>query len=185
MPELKDQIAKAIEAIQRTPTLCSTPDTDLSGINLTNNSILVNDNDNIAPVKSFNDDLGVHISQQIIGSSIVKHAFTHARTTYDGIHLGLKREKCTIWWQGKGGMNWQELVPRIKYLLRFEQEPDFLIIHYGGNNIGSCNMVEDTLKYPAITWNENGLFNMSGVHLSNMGNELFLYRIQSFLQEVV
>lgn len=65
VPELKDQIAKAIEAIQRTPTLCSTPDTDLSGINLTNNSILVNDNDNIAPVKSFNDDLGVHISQQV------------------------------------------------------------------------------------------------------------------------
>ncbi|VDI66608.1 Hypothetical predicted protein [Mytilus galloprovincialis] len=32
VPELKDQIAKAIEAIQRTPTLCSTPDTDLSGI---------------------------------------------------------------------------------------------------------------------------------------------------------
>ncbi|CAG2195293.1 unnamed protein product [Mytilus edulis] len=30
VPELKDQIAKAIEAIQRTPTLCSTPDTDLS-----------------------------------------------------------------------------------------------------------------------------------------------------------
>ncbi|CAC5388494.1 unnamed protein product [Mytilus coruscus] len=66
-PELKEQIAKAIEAIQRTPTPCSTPDTDqdLSGINFTNNSILVNDNDNIAPVKSFNDDLGVHISQQL------------------------------------------------------------------------------------------------------------------------
>lgn len=143
-------------------------------------------------------------------------------------------------------MNWQELVPRIKYLLRFEQEPDFLIIHCGGNNIGSCKLhnfrrqiksslckVSELLpkakliwsqilprlvwrngqnikslnraavrinnfagwlclksgggyiKYPEITWNEKGLFNMDGVHLSNMGNELFLYRIQSFLQEVV
>ncbi|CAG2223357.1 unnamed protein product [Mytilus edulis] len=158
----------------------------------------------------------------------------------------LRRKKCTIWWQGKGGMNWQELVPRIKYLLRFEQEPDFLIIHCGGNNIGSCKLhnfrrqiksslckVSELLpkakliwsqilprlvwrngqnikslnraavrinnfagwlclksgggyiKYPEITWNEKGLFNMDGVHLSNMGNELFLYRIQSFLQEVV
>ena len=59
-----DQIAKSIEAIQRTPTFCSTPDINLSGINLTNN-ILVNDNHNIALVKSFNDDLGVHISQQM------------------------------------------------------------------------------------------------------------------------
>ncbi|VDI63168.1 Hypothetical predicted protein [Mytilus galloprovincialis] len=33
VPELKDQIANAIEAIQRTLTLCSTPDTDLSGCN--------------------------------------------------------------------------------------------------------------------------------------------------------
>ncbi|CAC5369639.1 unnamed protein product [Mytilus coruscus] len=37
----------------------------------------------------------------IIGSSNVKHAFTHAHTTSDGINLGLKRENCTISWQGK------------------------------------------------------------------------------------
>jgi hypothetical protein len=33
-------------------------------------------------------------------------------------------------------MHWDELVPRIKYLLKIERAPDMLIVHCGGNNLG-------------------------------------------------
>lgn len=34
------------------------------------------------------------------------------------------------------GKRGDELVPRIKYLLKFERAPDVLIVHCGGNNLG-------------------------------------------------
>jgi hypothetical protein len=103
----------------------------------------------------------------IIGSSIIKHAFTYARTTYDGISLGLNRRNCSIWWQGNGGMHWDELVPRIKYLLKIERAPDMLIVHCGGNNLGyhhlhklrlqikaSLNRVQKMLPNVKIIWSQ-------------------------------
>ena len=72
----------------------------------------------------------------VVGSSIVKHAFIHARRSYDGCNLGLKRHNCRVWWQGKSGMTLGELNPRISYLLQFENTPDILVIHCGGNSIG-------------------------------------------------
>ena len=86
VPELKDQIVQAIEALQKTPSSSSTPDTEqnlsvlqktplscstpdteqnLSGSNPNNNNINMDVNDNITPVQSFNDDLGVSVSQQM------------------------------------------------------------------------------------------------------------------------
>jgi hypothetical protein len=40
---------------------------------------------------------------------------------------------------GKAKDEWieGELVPRVKYLLRFNQPPDFLVIHCGGNSNGA------------------------------------------------
>jgi hypothetical protein len=35
-----------------------------------------------------------------------------------------------------------ELFPRVKYLLRFNQPPDFLAIHCGGNNNGAVKLRE-------------------------------------------
>lgn len=138
-------------------------------------------------------------------------------------------------------MRLDELVPRIKYLLKFERTPDMLIVDCGGNNLGyrhlhklrhqiksSLYSVQKMLpnvkiiwsqilprlswrsskntwalsrvaarinnfagwlclkygggyvKYPEIEWDEPGLFNKDGVHLSLIGNEL-----QHFLQEFV
>jgi hypothetical protein len=53
----------------------------------------------------------------VVGSSLVKNAFVEARQSYDGCSLGLKRNNFRVWWQGKGGMSWGELVPRIEHVL--------------------------------------------------------------------
>ena len=182
----------------------------------------------------------------VVGSSIVKNAFVHARQSYDGVHLGLKRRNVKVWWQGKGGMKWAEVLPRIKYLLTFESPPKVLIIHCGGNSIGQvlshklrlqiksgiieissllpetkivwsqilprqiwrysdnaksmnltaarinnfaasfcCKLGGAYIKYPEISWDERGMFNSDGVHLSPIGNDIFLHHIQSSLLEIL
>ena len=40
------------------------------------------------------------------------------------------------------------------------------------------------VKYPELAWDEEGLFSRDGVHLSDMGNELFLYRLKNKLFEL-
>ena len=35
-----------------------------------------------------------------------------------------------------------ELIPRVKYLLRFNQPPDFLVVHYGVNSNGAVKLRE-------------------------------------------
>ena len=78
----------------------------------------------------------------IVGSSIIKRDFVYARGTFEGSNLGLRGRDCSLWWQGKGGMAWEELMPRVKYLLRFNQPPDFLVIHCGGKSIGAVKLRE-------------------------------------------
>ena len=71
----------------------------------------------------------------IIGSSIIKRAFCYARQSTFGANLELERHKTTIFWQGKGGMGLEEIYPKVKTLLKVEDEPHMLVIHCGGNNI--------------------------------------------------
>lgn len=143
-------------------------------------------------------------------------------------------------------MTWDEFISRVTYLLNFEQPPDIMVLHCGGNSIGTIKLhefrskIRETLhklmemlpttklvwsqilprfkwrfsqntkaqniaaerlnnfaawiciqsgggylKYPEIGWNEPDLFCEDGVHLSVMGNELFLYRLQSYLSALV
>lgn len=41
------------------------------------------------------------------------------------------------------------------------------------------------VKYPEILWNMPGLFSEDGVHLSNIGNEVFLYRLQTAIYSML
>jgi hypothetical protein len=69
MPELQEQITQAIEAMNRSPHVVSTPDNIqqpmLSGINYTSTNLSANEGSNIAPVTRFSDYLGTNVSQQL------------------------------------------------------------------------------------------------------------------------
>lgn len=69
MPELQEQISQAIESMNRSPHVVSTPDNIQqpmpSGINHTNTNVSANEGSNIAPVTSFNDNLVINVSQQL------------------------------------------------------------------------------------------------------------------------
>lgn len=50
------------------------------------------------------------------------------------MNLGLERHNYSLFWQGKGGMNWFDIIPKIKLLLRYESPPEILVIHCGAND---------------------------------------------------
>jgi len=192
----------------------------------------------------FNDKVQKQI--WIVGSSIVKHAFTHARKSLEGVNLGLGRCNARVWWQGKGGMRWAQLVPRVQYLLNFESPPEVLVIHCGGNSLGyvplhtlrrqifdaileircllpktkivwsqilprktwlcssdskALNLAASRIdnfaaylcgrlkggyiKYPEICWDEDGMFAGDGVHLSELGNNVFIHNMQNAMFEML
>lgn len=182
----------------------------------------------------------------VVGSSIVKKAFLHARKTYDGPNLGISRYGFNVLWQGKGGMKWCQLFPHIKLIARSNFPPRIIIIHCGGNSIGQTTlrklrdeikstlydikeMFPDTLlvwsqilprsrwwysdnnkamnisaqrlnnfgasicsdlggtyiKYPELSWNSWGMFDTDRVHLTDTGNDFFIYRIQQTLFDLI
>jgi len=185
---------------------------------------------------------GIQNKIWIVGSSIIKRAFTYARqSTYDGPKLDMQRQGAEIRWQGKGGLRTKQLSSFVHLLLSVEDPPDIMVIHCGGNDIGSTpalklradilreldevrslvpgvlivwsqilprfewrgekshsalNNVRERvnnkvatevinnggryIKYPEIR--EEDHFFVDKVHLSDMGNNLFLHRIQEALQ---
>jgi len=75
--------------------------------------------------------VGQPVKVWVVGSSITKHAFVHARSRPGGVNLGLSRLNVSIWWQGKSGMVIKDLPKVIPNCLRFEDPPQFLVIHVG------------------------------------------------------
>lgn len=76
----------------------------------------------------------------IVGSSLVKNAFVEARKRPGGVNLSLQRLGVNIWWQGRSGLNIRKLQDHIKVMLRYEDPPNKLIIHIGGNDIGNVRV---------------------------------------------
>jgi hypothetical protein len=88
----------------------------------------------------------------VVDSSIVKKAFIYSHSIYDGTQLGLDRHGYRVWGQRLGGMPWDELVPRIKYLLNFEDSPSILVMHCGGNSIGQVPLLDLRNQIGSSLW---------------------------------
>ena len=72
----------------------------------------------------------------IIGSSIVRNAFVHARKSSVGINLGLSRVGLQLLWQGYGGMTTCDVMSKVRNLKRVENLPGYIVLHVGGNGLG-------------------------------------------------
>ncbi|XP_045198220.2 uncharacterized protein LOC123552551 [Mercenaria mercenaria] len=74
----------------------------------------------------------------ILGSSLVRGAYQRLCYRPDGINLGLyKYIGAKLLWDFMGGMRIHHLEQSVGYILEFNETPDYLIIHCGGNDIGS------------------------------------------------
>jgi len=72
----------------------------------------------------------------IIGSSIVRNAFVHARKSSVGINLGLSRVGLQLLWQGYGGMTTCDVMSKVGNLMRVENPPGYIVLHVEGNDLG-------------------------------------------------
>ena len=58
-----------------------------------------------------------------------------------GINLSLKKRLgVSIWWQGRGGLTLRKLKNHIRFLMRLEDTPDYVVIPIGGNDIGDIRV---------------------------------------------
>jgi len=76
----------------------------------------------------------------IVGSSIIKYAFLEARQRPGGVNLSLQRLGVNIWWQGRGGLQLSRLRNHIRTLMKFEDPPNYIVVHIGGNDLGNISL---------------------------------------------
>ena len=88
----------------------------------------------------------------IVGSSIIKQAFCHARQI-GMVNLCLP-VNAHVWWQGYGGMKLNGRIPKIKLLLAINKtKPDIVIVHVGGNDIGRRPILDVMREYKKLSMN--------------------------------
>lgn len=54
-----------------------------------------------------------------------------------------------MFWQGKGGMRWKQVCPKVRSLLEVEDPPHYLLVHCRGNDIGQedkCVVLRENIK---------------------------------------
>lgn len=98
----------------------------------------------------------------------------------DGRQLGLSRTEAQVRWLGVRGLQWSRLLAHVHFYVSLDSAPDILLIHAGGNDLGSRTTREllrdiklDCLRlwaaYPGIllvwsdivarrVWNVHGLY---------------------------
>ncbi|KAK3091282.1 hypothetical protein FSP39_018589 [Pinctada imbricata] len=76
---------------------------------------------------------------KLVNASISKNtALTYQNGTHFGSkHLRLQNHNISLTWFGKRGMRWEEIEPEVLRLLGQYKKPDVLMIHCGGNSIGT------------------------------------------------
>ncbi|XP_046723056.1 uncharacterized protein si:dkeyp-121d4.3 isoform X2 [Silurus meridionalis] len=72
----------------------------------------------------------------ICGHSLVFWAEKRATSPEIGMQLGMDPNSVRIWWKGVQGMTWQQLLPQLLQLKDNWPNPDMILIHLGGNDIG-------------------------------------------------
>ncbi|KAK6179793.1 hypothetical protein SNE40_005884 [Patella caerulea] len=171
----------------------------------------------------------------------MKKAATYARTRPGGLNLGLDRLNMNIWWQGYSGLKFKDLEQKLAFLLTIESTPpDILVIHCGGNDLGTLNVADFRrkirttfqfiinrfpntfivwsqilprkflvdakalskqrsrlnnfaakrilelggayIRYPDIKFGISHLFQSDNIHLSDIGNSIFINTLQGALE---
>ena len=69
-------------------------------------------------------------------SAIIKGAWLHARTRSGGSNLTLGRLAIKIWCQGYSRMKLRDVKPKLRTMSSFEEAPDIIVLHCGGNDLG-------------------------------------------------
>ena len=80
----------------------------------------------------------------------MKHAYISARTRPGGTNLGLDRIGMKIWWQGYSGLKIINLKNKLWYLKHLGEQPQFNVIHCGGNYLGLFSLFAKVKGHLAI-----------------------------------
>lgn len=73
----------------------------------------------------------------ICGHSYVFWAEKRALERSFGIQLGIPVADAKLHWLGKSGMTWDQLIPTLLHTRRRLTDPDVLVVHLGGNDLGT------------------------------------------------
>ncbi|XP_019407292.1 PREDICTED: tumor susceptibility gene 101 protein isoform X1 [Crocodylus porosus] len=76
----------------------------------------------------------------ICGHSYVLWAEKRALSRSFGPQLGIRVEDAKLHWLGKSGMMWDQLIPMLLHARRHLPDPEILVIHLGGNDLGTTKL---------------------------------------------
>ncbi|KAJ8014279.1 hypothetical protein DPEC_G00038610 [Dallia pectoralis] len=73
----------------------------------------------------------------ICGHSLIYWAEMRAKSPEIGMQLGMDPSSVRVWWKGTQGMTWAQLLPQLDQLKMKWPNPDVVILHLGGNDLGA------------------------------------------------